>query len=67
MTKEEVSYFISLDEETRLNVLNIMDGDMQTMGGGCSNSLKPKPEDGATPNGEWVCINSKWTWVPSIG
>lgn len=73
MTKEEqlkqiAEYLLSLDEETRIAVLQVMSGqEVLERGGGCSNALKPKPEDGDTLNGEWVCINSKWTWVPSLG
>lgn len=66
--KQIAEYLLSLDEETRTPVLQVMSGqEVLERGGGCSNALKPHPDQGTTPNGEWVCINGKWTWVPSIG
>jgi hypothetical protein len=31
------------------------------VGGGCSD---PKPTTHPTPNGDWVCNNGEWVWVP---
>lgn len=73
MTKEEqlkqiAEYLLSLDEETRVGVLEVMSGqEVAARGGGCSNALKPNPDQGTTPYGQFVCINGKWVWVPELG